>query len=81
MCFVSNVQEPKTVMARKYTAATRKFSGGRVAVKPGVAAIPYSDTYKVGLVTGLCETKIERSEPERCVALLVWRRGANVLTQ
>ena len=70
-CCASDVQQPKTVMARKYIADERKYNGGRAVVKPDAAAIPHADAERVGLVAGLCETKIERSKTEKCVALLV----------
>ena len=61
-------------MARKYDTGERKSNGGRLVVKPDVAAMPYANADRNGLVAGLCETKIERSNTERCVALLVWCR-------
>ena len=61
-------------MARKYDTGERKSNGGRLVVKPDVAAMPYANADQNGLVAGLCETKIERSNTERCVALLVWCR-------
>ena len=70
VCRVSDVQEPKTVMARKYDTGERKSNGGRLVVKPDVAAMPYANADQNGLVAGLCETKIERSKTEKCVALL-----------
>ena len=80
-CCVSDVQEPKTVLARKYTLTERHYDGGRLVVKPDAAAMPYANADQNGLVAGLCETKIERSKTEKCVVLLVWCRWANVLTQ
>ena len=81
MCCVSDVQEPKTVLARKYTHTSRHYIGARVAVKSDTAAMPYANANQNGLVAGLCETKVQRSTTERWVVLLVWWRWANVLTQ
>ena len=70
-CCASDVQQPTTVMARKYMAGTRTYYGGRAAVKPGAAAMPYADAERAGLVAGLCEATIQRSTTAKCVALLV----------